>query len=187
MTLARPRRGESVASGSVATTSSAAPPRWPASRAAMSAPSSTSGPRAVLITWAPRFILAKVAAFMRPRVAGINGAWTDTKSERASRSSKLTPSTPAAASTSGATNGSWARTRSPKALAVGAARARQNVARRRALGHAQFRIDALERRHGAIERRKDAVGDGDQGTAHGRAPRSDGSEYTTLKPSRLPD
>ena len=46
MTLSRPSKGESLASGSAVTTSSPAPPTWPASSAAISAGSSISGPRA---------------------------------------------------------------------------------------------------------------------------------------------
>src|SRR5207253_2133807 len=76
----------------------AAPPRRPESSAETSAASSTNGPRAVLMSNAPVFILAKTSALNSPRVAGINGAWMETKSAISSNRSKLTPSTPAAAS-----------------------------------------------------------------------------------------
>src|SRR5262252_7701841 len=50
---------------------------------ATSAASSISGPRAVLMISAPIFILAKTSALTRPRVTGVSGACTETKSERA--------------------------------------------------------------------------------------------------------
>src|SRR4030088_2898422 len=70
MTLSRPMKAESFGSGSLVTTSSAAPPRWPLSSAAIRASSSMSGPRAVFTITAPFFIRAKAAASMRPRAAG---------------------------------------------------------------------------------------------------------------------
>ena len=78
------------------------PPNEPReSSADASASSSTNGPRAVLMSNAPVFILPKTSALNSPRVAGINGAWMETKSEISSNRSKLTPSTPAAASACG--------------------------------------------------------------------------------------
>src|SRR5262249_44459612 len=61
------------------------------------------GPRAVLMSSAPGFILRNTSALNSPRVAGMSGAWTETKSAVCNSRSKLTPSTPAAASTSDGT------------------------------------------------------------------------------------
>ena len=68
---------------------------------------------------------------------------------------------------------------------VGVARDREDVVGRRALRHAQFRIDARQRRLGRIERGKRAVGDGDDGTGHRHSTCSlFGSGLRTTRPSR---
>lgn len=59
--------------GSVSSTSSPAPPSRPACKAASNAASSTSPPRAVLISSASGFIKASSAAPIRPRVSSFNG------------------------------------------------------------------------------------------------------------------
>ena len=50
---------------------------------------------------------------------------------------------------------------------VGVARHGENVVGGCALRHAVFGIEPRQRFFGRIERRKDAVGDGDQGAGHG--------------------
>jgi hypothetical protein len=66
--------------GSLGKTSSAAPATLPESSAAFSASSTTSSPRAQLITRTPSFICAKASASSQPRVSGVLGRWTVMKS-----------------------------------------------------------------------------------------------------------
>src|SRR5205823_1091551 len=88
-----------------------AAPRCPASSAETRASSSTNGPRAVLMRYAPFFIFWKTWALNRPRVVGSNGAWMETKSEISSKRSKLTLSTPAPVTACCDAYGSCATTR----------------------------------------------------------------------------
>ena len=62
--------------------------------ASTSAASSTSSPRAALISRAPSFIRAIAAASITPRVSSFSGRWSVTKSARASTPSSVSCSTP---------------------------------------------------------------------------------------------
>ena len=66
--------------GSWVSTSTPAPIRCLLSSALAKASSSTSGPRAVLIRMAPRFICACRSAFTKPFVEALSGQWSDTTS-----------------------------------------------------------------------------------------------------------
>ena len=75
-------------SGSSRKVSRTAPPRGPSRSARRSARSSTSRPRATLISQAPGFIPARAASSIIPSVAGVSGAARTTKSESARRSAR---------------------------------------------------------------------------------------------------
>jgi hypothetical protein len=94
-----PASGESAGSGSVAKTSSAAPPSRPASSAWASAASSITPPRAVLIRTAPGFMPAMRAASIRFRVSATSGTCSVTASAAASSSSSEARVTPASRQT----------------------------------------------------------------------------------------
>ena len=66
--------------GSLGKTSSAAPATLPESSASLSAASSTSSPRAQLITRTPSFICENASALSQPRVSGVLGRWIVMKS-----------------------------------------------------------------------------------------------------------
>ena len=84
ITLRRPWSGEWKGSvffsGSSGKTSTAAPPRWPLSIAAFSAPRSSTRPRALLSRMAPGFISAISSAPMRFCVATVSGTCSVTTS-----------------------------------------------------------------------------------------------------------
>ena len=68
--------------GSVWKTSRAAPATFPESSASLSASSTSSSPRAQLITRTPSRILAKASASSQPAVSGVLGRCSVMKSER---------------------------------------------------------------------------------------------------------
>src|SRR5713101_998913 len=88
------RSGLSAGVGSCSKTSSPAPPRWPDSRAAMSAFSSTTGPRDALTRNAPFRMRLSAAALMSGCVVLSSGTCTQTTSASCSRSTNGTRSTP---------------------------------------------------------------------------------------------
>ncbi len=106
MTLGRASSGLSPPGGSAAKASRAAPRSRPLASASSSAASSTSSPRAVLTSAAPGFMRARKAASTMPRVAGVTGAWSDTKSLVASNSSSPAARTPKAAAVASFSSGS---------------------------------------------------------------------------------
>ena len=109
VTLARMSRRPVVAvgvAGSTAKTSSAAPATWPESRAARSAASSTSPPRAQLTMRTPGFIRAIASAERMLRVLSVSGTCRVTMSARRRRSSSSTRSTPSSSARSGERKGS---------------------------------------------------------------------------------
>ena len=69
--------------GSSRKTSSAAPPTLPESSAAFRSSSTTSLPRATLITRTPSFIFEKASAFSQFSVSGVTGRWIVMKSAAA--------------------------------------------------------------------------------------------------------
>ena len=87
-TLGAVRSGWSAGSGSVLNTSRPAPPSRPSARAATSAGSSMIAPRAVLTRMAPGRMRARRPAFRSPVDAGDSFRWTETTSDRSSRSSR---------------------------------------------------------------------------------------------------
>ncbi len=96
--------------GSSTKTSNAAPPSLPASRAARTAASSASPPRAQLIRYAPLRIFSMALASMMLRVLSVSGVCRVMKSDRLSRPSSSTFSTPSATALSGVRKGSKAIT-----------------------------------------------------------------------------
>src|SRR5829696_3508843 len=86
MTFGRSYSGEVGDSGSSRNVSRIAPPIRPWRTARASAGSSTSSPRATLITHAPGFIWAIDASPIRPTVSAVRGAASTTKSDSASSS-----------------------------------------------------------------------------------------------------
>ncbi len=93
--------------GSTENTSKAAPARWPERSASATAASSTSPPRAQLISRAPGFIRAMRSADRMLAVFSVFGTCSVTKSARASRSSTSSiRSIPSACARSADRNGS---------------------------------------------------------------------------------
>src|SRR3546814_20480523 len=90
-TLGRKNNGEPGDRGSSSNTSSAAPPNLPFSNASISAPSSTTGHREILISQSAGFIKLKRFESMRPVVCSANGHARTTTSDwaRASQSDEL--------------------------------------------------------------------------------------------------
>ena len=84
----------------------AAPPSLPLFRPRSSAAVSISSPRAVLMRRAPFLSFASVSRLMMWRVSAVDGAWSEIRSARASRSSRLTSSAPPGTAASGERNGS---------------------------------------------------------------------------------
>jgi hypothetical protein len=96
----------SLAGGSCSSTSSAAPAIHPSVKALISAGSSTTGPREVLIKSADRFILRNWGSPIRCRVSLVSGQCTESTSDSEQTCSKLACCTPAFAISSAGTNGS---------------------------------------------------------------------------------
>ncbi len=104
--------------GSDGNTSSAAPATLPESNASLSAASSTSSPRAQLITRTPSRICANARASSEPRVSGVLGRCSVMKSAWAKTSALVSAcSTPSSRKRSAETNGSNATIRIPNARA----------------------------------------------------------------------
>ena len=78
MTLSMCSSGFSAFVGSTSNTSSAAPAISPSSSAAISAASSTVGPRPLFTKMAEGFIAAKCSAFISGRVSSFRGACMET-------------------------------------------------------------------------------------------------------------
>src|SRR5207248_5888213 len=93
-TLLADRKGLFLGNGSVLKTSKAAPAIRFLRSAFASADSSTSPPRAVLIRYAPGFILANCFLPISPRVSRVSDACKETKSLQASNRSNVTNRTP---------------------------------------------------------------------------------------------
>ena len=104
-TFGMPNSGLSVV-GSVANTSTPAPPMRPPRAASASACSSIRPPRAALTMITPGLALASWSAPIRPLVSGVFGRWMEMKSARASSSSSATSSMPSWAARAGETYGS---------------------------------------------------------------------------------
>ncbi|NNG02498.1 MAG: D-glycerate dehydrogenase [Inquilinus sp.] len=79
---------DAVMAGSPSNTSRPAAASLPERRAAISALSSTTLPRAVLTTTAPSGSRARRSAFSRCSVSGVNGQWSDRKSQSGSMASR---------------------------------------------------------------------------------------------------
>jgi len=116
------RIGASAASGSVAKTSSAAPPSVPAWSAAATASRSTISPREQLTRIAVGFSVASAFASMRSRVCGVSGVWSEMTSDSRSTVSRSTSVTPAARAALSVAYGSLAMTRISNAAARRATR-----------------------------------------------------------------
>ncbi len=84
---------------------------WPDSMASASAVSSIRSPRAVLMIRMPFFAFASRSALTMFFVVGVEGMWSERKSDRANRSSSDTSSTPRSPATSSDINGSCAMMR----------------------------------------------------------------------------
>ena len=133
------------------TTSRAAPASCPRRSASASSASSTSDSRAVLMKLAPGFISAKALAPNRCRLSAVARACTETMSDSASSSSKLTRVDRVRARTAGG-SGSWASTVKPRAAAriadLPADVPEADQAEHRAGGLGAEELPALERRLG---------------------------------------
>ena len=92
-TLGRPNKQLCVA-GSSRNTSTAAPATWPDLSASHNAVSSTSSPRAQLISRMPFLVSLSVSALMMSRVLSVSGVCKVMKSARRHSSSSSTFSTP---------------------------------------------------------------------------------------------
>ena len=82
------RKGWFAGQGSIHITSTAAPASLPDSRACSIARWSTTAARAVLISFAPSFILANQLSFTMPVVSLVTGKWMDRMSAAPSVSSR---------------------------------------------------------------------------------------------------
>ena len=87
MQLSRPVSRLPSRGGSVASTSTAAPPTLPLRSASRRAASSTSGPRAVLMRITPSFIFAMVSRLISPLLSARRGQCREITSLRRSSSS----------------------------------------------------------------------------------------------------
>ncbi len=113
-TLSKANSGEEV-HGSLAYTSTPAPPTRPSASASARACSSTRPPRAALTIRTPGLTMESSFSPISPTVSGVFGRWMEMKSLSRSSSSRPTRRTPSCAARAGWMYGSYAISRVPNA------------------------------------------------------------------------